>query len=292
MLTADSIWIVEAPEWQHFAASTPAVVPRAGVSTEIRAVVDNLIQQPVVVGAFLVDRQFGESAEEISPVRDLWLYGEFGSGAVPDTDVPGLPVFGATAGQAGDQPGFLTLSAIGFEDPENTATISALNFTVWSYDETAPIDTELALAIDDDDTSITAADLGSFVEGSFVLIGTEIVRIASKVGNTATIERAQKDSIAASHDADAAITLLAPRALVYGVPPSFFGETSGEMTYAGAWEVREPFRCHAVCAIEFWVTNFHGDSPVRTGIFTHTLVDGRLRVLSGGQLELVIEGIP
>jgi hypothetical protein len=53
------------------------------------------------------------------------------------------------------------------------------------------------------------------------------------------------------------------------------------MTGAGAWEVREPFRCHAVCAIEFWVTNFHGDSPERTGIFTHTLVDGRLRASHG-----------
>jgi hypothetical protein len=283
MPTADSIWIVEAPEWQRFAASTPAVVPRAGVTTEIRAVVDNLIQQPVVVGAFLVDRQFGENAEEISPVRDLWLYGEFGSGAVPDTDVPGLPVFGATV----DQPGFLTLAAIGFEDLENTATISALNFTVWSYDETAPIDTELASAIDDDDTSMTAADLGSFAEGSLVLIGTEIARIVSKVGDAATIERAQMNSLAALHDVGAAITLLAPRALVYGVPPNFFGE-SGD---AGEWEAREPFRCHAVCAVEFWVTNFHGDSPVRTGIFTYTLVDGRLRVLSGGQLELVVEGI-
>jgi hypothetical protein len=102
MPTADSIWIVEAPEWQHFAASTPAVVPRAGVTTEIRAVVDNLIQQPVVVGAFPVDRQFGESAEEISPVRDLWLYGEFGSGTVPDTGVPRLRQgYGARAGLAG-----------------------------------------------------------------------------------------------------------------------------------------------------------------------------------------------
>jgi hypothetical protein len=78
------------------------VVPRAGITTEIRAVEDNLIQQPMVVGAFLVDRQFGESAGEISPVRDLWLYGEFGSGSVPNTDVPGLPVFDATV----DQPAF------------------------------------------------------------------------------------------------------------------------------------------------------------------------------------------
>jgi hypothetical protein len=46
---------------------------------------------------------------------------------------------------------------------------------VWSYDEIAPIDTELASPIDDDDTSMTAADLGLFVEGSFVLTGAEIV---------------------------------------------------------------------------------------------------------------------
>jgi hypothetical protein len=55
--------------------------------------------------------------------------------------------------------------------------------------------------------------------------------------------------------------------------------------------VREPFRCHRVCAVEFFVTNVHGNSPVETGNYTTGSLDKGLRVLSGGTIEMVVEGI-
>jgi hypothetical protein len=47
----------------------------------------------------------------------------------------------------------------------------------------------------------------------------------------------------------------------------------------------------AVCAVELYVTNVFGNSPVKINNYTSNLVDGRLRILSGEQVDLIVEGI-
>ncbi len=201
----------------------------------------------------------------------------------PETDwaAPPEPVFGIAA-----YPGTLLFAGIGFEDLANTRTISTLTFTVWHYDETAPVSTTLTQPIDSTATSMTAANLGSFAPGDLALLDTEIVKIVSIDGNTAQIERSQKNSTATAHDAGARLTRLYKRLFVYHVPRDFFGTPA-----SGAWEAREPFPSMAVCAVELYVTNLFGRSPTRINNYTSSLVDGRLRILSGEQVDLIVEGI-
>jgi hypothetical protein len=97
---------------------------------------------------------------------------------------------------------------------------------------------------------------------------------------------AQKNSTATAHSAGARLTLLSKRLFVYHVPRDFFGAPA-----SGAWEAREPFPSMAVCAVELYVTNLFGHSPTRVNNYTSNLVDGRLRILSGEQVDLIVEGI-
>ncbi len=203
--------------------------------------------------------------------------------AEPGTDwaAPPEPVFGVAG-----YPGLLVFAGIGFQDLTNTKTISTLTFKVWHFDETAPIETTLAAAIDESATSLTAASLASFAEGDLVLLDAEIVRLVAINGNTAQIARAEKGSTATAHAAGARLILLEERLFIYHVPRDFFGTPA-----SGAWEAREPFRSRAVAAVELYVTNVFGNSPTKVNNYSSNLIDGRLRVLSGEQVDLIVEGI-
>jgi len=98
--------------------------------------------------------------------------------------------------------------------------------------------------------------------------------------------RAQKGSTATSHDAGARIIKLDRRVFVYHVPRDFYGTRE-----SGKWEAREPFAWMAVCAVELCVTNVFGNSPVKINNYTSNFMDGRLRILSGEQVDLIVEGI-
>lgn len=47
----------------------------------------------------------------------------------------------------------------------------------------------------------------------------------------------------------------------------------------------------AVCAMELYVTNIHGNSPTVVSNYTSAFIDGRIRILSGEQVDLIVEGI-
>ena len=98
--------------------------------------------------------------------------------------------------------------------------------------------------------------------------------------------RAQKGSTATAHPAGARVIRLDRRVFVYHVPRDFYGTRE-----SGKWEAREPFAGMAVCAVELYVTNVFGNSPVKINNYTSNLIDGRLRVLSGEQVDLIVEGI-
>ncbi len=211
---------------------------------------------------------------------------------VPASPVPTEP--GLTDNAAPPEPGFgiapqagvLLIAGVGFQDLTNTKTISTLTFTVWHFDETAPVQTSLAAGISATDTSLTAANLGSFSNGGLVLLDAEIVKLVSITGNAAQIERAQKESTATAHNAGARLIRLDKRLFIYNVPRNFYGTPE-----SGNWEAREPFRSMAVCAVELYATNIHGNSPVAVNNYTSNFVDGRIRILSGEQVDLIVEGV-
>ena len=47
----------------------------------------------------------------------------------------------------------------------------------------------------------------------------------------------------------------------------------------------------AVCAVELYVTNILGNSPVAVNNYTSSFIDGRIRILSGEQVNLIVEGV-
>ena len=47
----------------------------------------------------------------------------------------------------------------------------------------------------------------------------------------------------------------------------------------------------AVCAVELYVTNIHGNSPVAVNNYTSSFIDGCIRILSGEQVDLIVEGV-
>jgi hypothetical protein len=198
-----------------------------------------------------------------------------------DNAAPPEPGFGIAP-----QAGVLLIAGVGFQDLTNTKTISTLTFTVWHFDETAPVETTLAAPTFPSSSALAAASLASFTAGDLALLDTEIVKLVSISGDTAQIERAQKGSSAADHAAGAKLIRLDKKIFVYQVPRNFFGRPE-----SGAWEAREPFRCMAVCAVELYVTNIHGNSPTNVNNYTEGFIDGRLRILSGGQVDLIVEGV-
>ena len=43
--------------------------------------------------------------------------------------------------------------------------------------------------------------------------------------------------------------------------------------------------------MELYVTNIHGNSPVKVNNYTTSFIDGRIRILSGEQVDLIVEGV-
>jgi hypothetical protein len=198
-----------------------------------------------------------------------------------DNAAPPEPGFGIAP-----QAGILLIAGVGFQDLTNTKTISTLTFTVWHFDETAPVETTLTAPAFASSSTLAAASLASFAAGDLALLDTEIVRIASISGDTAQIARGQKGSTAADHAAGSKLIRLDKTIFVYNVPRNFFGTPE-----SGAWEAREPFRSMAVCAVELYATNIHGNSPAKVNNYTDGFLDGRLRILSGEQVDLIVEGV-
>jgi hypothetical protein len=203
--------------------------------------------------------------------------------AEPGTDwaAPPEPSFGISA-----EPGEIVFTGVSFTDLDNTKTIHSLTFTVWCFDETATTETTLSEAIGEQATTINAADLAGFAAGDYAHIETEIIQIVSINGQSAEVLRAQKGSTATTHPAGARLIRLERRVFVYHVPRDFYGTPE-----SGKWEAREPFAWMAVCAVELYVTNVFGNSPIKINNYTSNFMDGRLRVLSGEQVDLIVEGI-
>jgi hypothetical protein len=105
-----SRWIIEAPTWTFQADST--TIDNAAYATPVSLAVPtvNYIQQPVLIGGYLVDDADNESPEGDGPLREDWIYGEVGaiSGSMTIV-IPGTLAIGSNLGPAAFYPTEVTL---------------------------------------------------------------------------------------------------------------------------------------------------------------------------------------
>jgi len=88
-----SRYIIEEPDWPYSLDDTPADVNHPLRSYNFDMPVDNLANQAVLVQGVLVDGGENESFPHQSPVREIYLYGDAGTGAaVPPANITGLTV--------------------------------------------------------------------------------------------------------------------------------------------------------------------------------------------------------
>ena len=76
MPDADSIYIVEAPDWIYTAESASPEVGQQNQDVEIRMRVSNLANTTVLVGGFQVDERGTETPEEIAVFREIFVWGQ------------------------------------------------------------------------------------------------------------------------------------------------------------------------------------------------------------------------
>jgi len=230
------------------------------------------------------DTVIGFSRQEIEVPAPEGNVTVIGLGAVlPQGGLPGEPVFSIAA-----WPGGLEFFAPSFTDLSAARTIRAAKFTVWAWDETAPVTAQLSGGIDADDTSLGTDDLSGFTEGDYCVLDSEIVRVFDFVGSTAMIDRAQLESSAATHSSGATLIRLAPHVFSFSFPEGFFLLTGAGGP--GDWTSWQVFRAMRVCAALCSVVNAVGESPVAIAHYTDTADQG-LRTLSGGQVDVQVQGV-
>ena len=76
MPTADSVMIVEAPDWTYQTESSDLDVLVEGTRVEIRMRVENLSNEVALVAGFLVDDQGRYTDEIVAPMREIFIFAE------------------------------------------------------------------------------------------------------------------------------------------------------------------------------------------------------------------------
>lgn len=87
-------FIVEEAGWPYRANSSDIANRRPDAEITTTLVVDNLVGQPMLVGAFLEDRRGLLTPEEMAPVRFTYLYGQPGSAIAIDDGFYDAPIVG------------------------------------------------------------------------------------------------------------------------------------------------------------------------------------------------------
>jgi hypothetical protein len=144
----------------------------------------------------------------------------------------------------------------------------------------------LAQAAGAGDTTLTLTAAGNATAGSYVQIDAEVVRVdaVANGGTQYQVTRGMHSSPAAAHAAQAAIYTLQNKTTIAAFPGDFFGSP-----YSGSWSQSMALPDVRVASAELFVTNAHGDSPLRSMCLTGQL-DRGLRTLSGGQYSIQVDG--
>jgi hypothetical protein len=221
-----------------------------------------------------------ECSAELSTVT-RWQIG--GSGTT-DVDVPPQPYFGLGVGQRG---GTVELSGVSFTELTNTSTISAATLTMYYWDDLrGRPGLTLAQAAGVDDSALELSSPGDATAGSFVQIDAEVVRVDAVENNGARyqVTRGMHSSPPLPHSAQAPVYALQRKTVIAAFPPSFFGSP-----YSGSWSQAVALPDVRVASAELFVTNRHGNSPIKSICLTSAL-DRGLRTFSGGQYSIQVDG--
>ncbi|HYP06756.1 MAG TPA: hypothetical protein VER03_11045, partial [Bryobacteraceae bacterium] len=219
-----------------------------------------------------------ECSYELSPLT-RWTIG----GAAADVGVPAKPVFGLNSpGQ-----GVCEVSGLGFEDTQNTRSISTGSLTLHYWNELAGATTlTLAQACDEEADDVLVSAPGSIFVGSVLQIESEIVTVhaISEDGLRLSIERGALESVPLAHSAAARVWHLQRKRFVLPFIRGIFGTPA-----AGSYSQMLTVPDIRIVAAELYVTNVRGNSQVGVTCYSD-LTDGGLRTLSGGQFSMQIDG--
>ena len=88
---ATSRFIIEAPAWEYWGESTPTKNALKDVQTTVRLIADNMLDQTMLVAGFGVDKTGLESPESMSPLREVYMFGDLGNLGIADAyaELPG-----------------------------------------------------------------------------------------------------------------------------------------------------------------------------------------------------------
>jgi hypothetical protein len=197
--------------------------------------------------------------------------------------VPSRPVFGLNAPGRGE----LQVRGIGFPTLTNTRTISAGTLAVHYTNEVdggTPV--LLDAGVDAVATTILLTPAGPGTVGQILRIGTELIEViaVNSGGAEYQVRRASHGSTAQTHSTGDVVAHLERRTSVISFAKAFFGSpSSGSFVYSLALPNAR------VSAADLFMTNSNGNSETEKVSYAG-LVNGGLRTLSGGQLNLQVTG--
>lgn len=264
-----SIFVVAEGSWKFGAVSSTSPVQfeisyHAGTVLQISGRAANVNNQ--------------EGTADLCPLT-RWPLG----GGKSDAGLPGSPEFLLTVPGGGN----VTVFNIGFEQLDNTSSVSSGTLQLFSWNELhAPSTYFLTAALDNIAGNILLNQLANPQVGDIIQAGTELMTILSVdlAGNSYGVVRGALDSAAITHAPGEPVLHLQRAILILPFAHDFF-ENRASVNYlhtASLPDVR-------ICAAQLYVTNSFGDSQSRSHSYT-TEPDGGLRTLSGGQFSLQVSG--
>jgi hypothetical protein len=269
---SSSVFVVAEAGW-HFGAM--------GRTSPLEFEVPRRVGNTVHVSARSANVNDKECAYELSPLT-RWMIGS-GGGAPLDTQPPGKPAFGMhPTGQ-----GTVEVMGIGFEELNNTRTITAGKLTLHYWNElSGAAPGGLVQAVDDEATTLLLAAAGSAQPGSYVQVDGEIMAVTGvfEGGTVYEVTRGAHGSAAEPHDQAALVYQLIRKVYVLPFPRDFFGSPA-----SGSYCFPVYLPDVRIASAELIVVNARGESePFQLCLTTST--DYGLRTLSGGQLSIQVEG--
>ena len=271
---ASSFFVVAESGW-HFGAS--------GTTSPVQFQIPNRTAETIHITGRAANANDAESPHELATVT-RWVIGGAGSGD-PDEEVPPIPTFGI--GTIPNRGGYLEVGAIGFSALVNTQTISSATFTIHYFDElTGQPTTKLSAAIQAGDGTFNLTVAGTAAPGSFIQVEAEVMRVEGvlNAGTTYQVTRGMHDSTAAAHASQSLVYHLQSKVVIASFPRNFFGSPA-----SGGWGLPVLLPDARIASAELFVTNSRGNGPTASGSVT-TTIDGGLRILSGGQYSIEVEG--
>ena len=281
-LTVMPHWDVEPDAGSYFVVAESGW--RFGALTQsspVQFAIPNRSGQVVQVSGHAANVNDEECAPELSPVT-RWQIG--GAGAA-DSDVPPQPSFGLGTGA---RAGTVELSGVSFGDLTNTRSVCAATLALHYWNELDGFSgIRLASAAGAPDSVLTLTPAGPAEPGSVLQIDSEVLRVESVEANGTEyhVTRGMHGSQPAAHAAQAPVYHLLRKTVIAPFPPDFFGSP-----YSGSWSYPVQLPSIRVASAELFVTNARGSSPVSSICLTGTSDHG-LRTLSGGQIDLTVDGV-